>query len=168
MTTRLPSDHVAIGAKGTHEVCAREIAREPHDDASLRGDDFVANEVQSDHPRAITLVEMAANGVPDCGPEGIEVIGLGHDGRVDAGGDVAPLGILGHDEQDLSHVRSSSDGGSLNSLRVRSRLGESQRLPATFGAGSTRPAAQPGPEARGERWAALRNGRQRRTACSDR
>lgn len=78
MTARLAGDDVAMEAEGARKVRTREIARQPHEGAILRRDDFIADEVQPDHFRTVPLVEMAAHGVANRGPEGIEVIGFRH------------------------------------------------------------------------------------------
>lgn len=94
----LARDAISEGAPGARQVVAREVSREPHENANLCRDDFISYEMQSDHLRSITLIKMAPYRVADHHSKLIQVVGFRHNRRIDGAGNVAPFGILGYDE----------------------------------------------------------------------
>lgn len=74
VASRLSRYDVAVAAKGFREVAAREIPRQPH---ALRGDDFVVNEVEPNHSRALAVLEMAADRIANGATQLVEVVRFG-------------------------------------------------------------------------------------------
>lgn len=100
----LTGHRVAEDLKRSREVRSRKVPRQPNQSARLGRNDFVANDVQPDHPGAIRIVEMTADGVPDRAAQCIKVIRLGHDRGIDGVGDKAPFRGFGNNEQNLGHA----------------------------------------------------------------